>query len=113
MINSTIINPPDDKFVTLGMGLGSMIMYVLNKIFELFKIDVTNFNHSFNSNTRMLNIISIILSILTFLFVIIFIFISITNYIKPIKEATYRINRSFYFIRKYSLSVFRQTETRI
>ena len=95
------------------MGLGSMIMYVLNKIFELFKIDVTTFNDNFSKDTRILNIISIILSLLTFLFVFLFIFISIANYIKPIKEATYRINRSLYFIRKFSLSTFRQTETRI
>ena len=76
-VNTTIINSKQSPFVYIGVGLGSCIMYVINKIFELFKIDVTNFNESFLINTTLLNIISIIFSILTFLFVIIFILISI------------------------------------
>ena len=103
-INATIINSKTSPFVLIGVGLGSCIMYVINKIFELFKIDVTTFNESFSNNTKILNEISIIFSILTFLFIIFLIIISITNYIKPIKEATYRINCSFFYIKKFSLN---------
>ena len=79
-------------------------MYVINKIFELFKIDVANFNETFIYEIGLLNIISIVFSALTLLFVLIFILISITNYIQPIKEATYRINCSFFYIKKFSLA---------
>ena len=103
-VNATIINSETSPFVLIGVGLGSCIMYVINKIFELFKIDVTTFNESFSNNTKLLNEISIVFSILTFLFVIFLIIISITNYIKPIKEATYRINCSFFYIKKFSLN---------
>ena len=103
-LNKTIINSENSQFVAIGVGLGSCIMYVINKILELFKIDVTNFNDSYIYNTTLLNIISIALSILTFLFVLIFIIFSISNFIKPIKEATYRINCSFYYIKKFSLT---------
>ena len=112
-VNSTIINAERSQFVLIGVGLGSCIMYVINKIFELFKIDVTNNNESFSSNTSLLNIISIIFSILTFLFVIVFVFISISNYIKPIKEATFRINCSFFYIKKYSLTRFRKSDSSV
>ena len=49
-VNTTIINSKQSPFVFIGVGLGSCIMYVINKIFELFKIDVTNFNESFLIN---------------------------------------------------------------
>ena len=112
-VNKTIINAERSQFVLIGVGLGSCIMYVINKIFELFKIDVETINNSFSANTSLLNLISIIFSILTFLFIIIFIFISISNYLKPIKEATYRINCSLYYIKKYSLTRFRKDSTNI
>jgi hypothetical protein len=103
-LNTTIINSENSQFVVIGVGLGSCIMYVINKIFELFKIDVANFNETFIYQIGLLNIISIVFSVLTSLFVLIFILISITNYIQPIKEATYRINCSFFYIKKFSLA---------
>ena len=110
-VNSTIINGDNSPFVLIGVGLGSCIMYVINKIFEKFKIDVLNFNESFNNNTNLLNIISIAFSILTFLFIIIIVFISISNFIRPIKKAVYRITCSFFYIKKYSIIKFQKMDS--
>ena len=49
-------------------------------------------------------------SILIFLFVKVYVFISIGNYTKPIKDSTYRINCSFYFIKKYNINNNRKKE---
>ena len=102
-VNSTIINAENSQFVLIGVGLGSCIMYVINKIFELFKIDVKNFNKVFSSNSSLLNTLSIIFSMLSFLFITFFVFFSISSYIQPIKEACYRVNCSFYYIKNYKL----------
>ena len=87
-----------------------MFFYVQEKIYECFWTDVANFNKSYENNTSILNIISIIISIINFLFVIIIIFLSISNYIKPIKESSYRINCSFTFIKMYSLMNYMKNE---
>ena len=103
-IISTIINTQSLEFTNIGLSLNNMFFYVKEKIFDCFRTDVTNFNESFDYNISTLNIISIIVSILNFLFVIIIIFLTISNYSKPIKESSYRINCSFTFIRNYSLT---------
>ena len=101
LVNLKIINAENSKFVLIGVGLGSCIMYVINKIFELFKIDVDSFNISFINNSSLLNILSIIFSFLTFIFITFIVFFSISSYIQPIKEACYRVNCSFYYIKNY------------
>ena len=100
-IISTIINTQSLEFTNIGLSLNNMFFYVKEKIFDCFWTDVTNFNESFDYNISALNIISIIVSILNFLFVIIIIFLTISNYSKPIKESSYRINCSFTFIINY------------
>ena len=104
LINSTIINSPTSEFILIGLSLSNMIYYVQEKIFDSFKIDVVNFNKSYENNTNILNIISIFFSIFNFLFVIICIFLTINNYSEPIKESSFRINCSFNFIKIYNLN---------
>ena len=103
-INSSIINTQTSDFILIGLSLSNMIYYVIEKIFDCFQIDVSNFNKSYESNTNILNIISIIFSISDFLFVIIFIFLTISKYSEPIKQSSFRINCSFNFIKMYSLT---------
>ena len=111
IINSTLINNEDSRFSLIGLALSNMFLYVKEKIYINFEIDVDNFNESYNKKMNLLNIISIIISILAFLTVIIVMFISIWKFTEPIKRACYRINCSFYFIKKYSLTNFRKSES--
>ena len=78
--------------------------YVQKKLFDAFIIDQSNFKNKYGSLMTTLNLITVSYSILTFLFVNIIIFFSILNYSEPIKNSTYRINCSFYFIKKYSFN---------
>ena len=102
-IKNNIIFFPNSKFIHIMTSLNFFYVYIEEKIFLAFEKDEANFNKSYFNTTTLLNIISIIFSILTFFFVIIFIFISISEFTRPIKDATYRINCSFYHIQKYSL----------
>ena len=111
MINSTIINTEGSEFNLIGLSLSNMFFYIEEKIFEDFGIDVKNFNSSYDKISRILNIISIIISIFNFLFVIIIIFLTVSNYSKPIKDATYRIKVSYNFIKIYSLNNYMNSET--
>ena len=109
-IYSTIINTQGSEFTLIGLSLSNTFLYVQEKIYDCFWIDVANFNKSYENNTSILNIISIIISIINFLFVLIIIFLSISNYTKPIKESSYRINCSFAFIKMYSLTNYMKKE---
>ena len=102
-IIDNIILFPNSKFVHIMASLNYFYVYIEEKIFLVFEKDEINFNKSYFNTSTLLNIISIIFSILTFFFVIIFIFISISEFTEPIKDATYRITCSFHYIQKYSL----------
>ena len=99
----TIIGLSKDKFVSLMLSLNYFYVYVEQYILFAFEEDERNFNISYINTSTILNIICIIFSIFTFIFVIIFIFISISNFTEPIKDSTYRINCSFYYIKKYNM----------
>jgi len=103
-IKKKLISLPNSQFENIGMAINNVFTYVQNKIYEKFKIDQLNFQNKFNTNMTLFNIISVGFSFLTFLFVNIIIFFSISNFSKPIKNSTYRINCSFYYIKKYSLT---------
>ena len=106
-INMTIINSPSSQFVKIGLSLGNLFYYVKEKIFYDFKHDGNIFRHKFSYFFYLLNSVSIAFSIISFLFINIFIFISLYKFSKPIKESSYRINCSFYNIKKYRLSIFK------
>jgi len=80
-------------------------------IFDKFLIDQNNFKNIFNIGITLLNLISMIISILAFLFVNVVIFLTISNFIEPIKDSIYRVNCSFFYIKKYSLNYFRKNES--
>jgi hypothetical protein len=102
-INITLIHNPHFKFIYIGNSINNMFIYVKEKIFQYFKNDIENFNKLNYNKVISFNIISIIFSIFLFLFVVIYIFISISKFSEPIKKSSYRINYSFYYIKKYSL----------
>jgi len=107
-INSTIINSYSSHFIHIGLSLNNMFYLVKEKIYESFKIDEMNFRKNYSDKLTKTNIIYIVLSVLISLFVNIYIFISLYKFTKPIKDSTYRINYSFYNIRKYSLKINRK-----
>ena len=88
-------------------------LYVEQKILECFEIDETTFTKSYLNNMTFLNIISIFFSVFIFFFIVIFTFISISNFTEPIKDSTFRINNSFYFIKKFSLKNYRKIDSNL
>ena len=108
-INSTLINSKNSNFGKIGLALCHVFFYVQETIFDCFDLDVTNLEKSYNNKMSLFNIITIIFSIFIFLFVIIFMFITIWKYTSSIKDSTYRINCSFYYIKKYSLTTYRHS----
>ena len=103
-INRTIINSPSSQFVNIGLSLGNLFFFVKEKIFDDFKNDAIEFRKKFSYYFYFLNSVSIAFSIISFLFINIFIFISLYRFSKPIKESSYRINCSFFNIKKYRFS---------
>ena len=109
-INSTLINTKDFYFIKIGLALCHVFFYVQEKIFDCFDEDAILLKESYNNRMSLLNIITIVFSIFIFLFVIIFMLISISKYTSSIKDSTYRINCSFYYIKKYSLTGYKQSD---
>lgn len=103
-IKSRITRTVNSPFEYISVSISNMFIYVQNKIFSTFLIDQFNFKDKYSRIMTLFNLITVAFSILTFLFVNIIIFFSISNFIEPIKNSTYRINCSFYFIKKYSLA---------
>ena len=107
IINSTVINSGSSTFMNIGLSLNNLFNFIKEKIFESFIIDEMNFKNKKSKTITLLNLIPIISSIISFLFINIFIFISLYRFSKPIKESAYRINCSFYNIKKYKLSNYK------
>ena len=109
LIKSKIINSSGNSFNHISLGICNLVLYIKSKIFQTFEYDQIVFRDSYNKYLLFLNIISIIFCIFTILFINIFIFFTISRFSRPIKESTYRLNCSFYYIKKYSLSNFRKS----
>ena len=103
-INSTLIYSINSQFNNIAISLKYLYIYIQQRIFLSFEADQFRFNRIYLNVINLLNLSSIIYSIFLFLFVIIYIFISISQFTNPIKDSTYRINCSFYYIKKYTLS---------
>ena len=99
-INSTLIYL---KFDVIDLNLNNMFFYVQERLYEAIDNDKIRFIGENYQIAIILNIISIIFAIISFL-ILVFIFISTNNYIKPIQNSIYRINLSIYNIKEYSLS---------
>jgi len=102
-IKSSIIFSKDSQFINIGISLTYFFLYVEWQIFTSFEKDETSLNYSYIRMMNYLNLFSIVISILLFLFIVFFIFIYISRFSEPIKDAAYRINCSFFYIKKYSL----------
>ena len=94
----------------INHGINIIFIEAQRLIFEKFTLDQKSFKDSFNRNITVLNLVSITISILAFLFVNIVIFLTISNYTEPIKDSIYRINCSFYYIKKYNFNYFRHCD---
>ena len=92
-----------NTFQSIMKCLNYFFIYVIRKIFNSFTADEKDFKKHYIKYISFLNIVSIIYSILLFFFVVVYIFVSLSKYIKPVKESAFRINCSLYFIKQYSL----------
>ena len=110
-IEYRLINTYRLQFGSISQGLNLIYLYIQERILENFKIDSVNFKNSFINIITLLNLISVFISCFAFVFVNIIIFLTISNYIEPIKDSIYRINCSFYYIKKYSLNSLRNYES--
>ena len=111
--NKTDINEIKEKLILreysqfeyISASINNIFSYTLDKIFRTFRDDQLNARNTYSNNMTLLNIVSVMFSILTFLFVNIIIFFSLSIFSKPIKNSTYRINCSFHYIKKYTLNL--------
>ena len=109
-IKSSLFFQENSKFINIGLSLNSFFGFVIENIFFNFEKDEINLNNSYINMMNSLNFLSIIISIFIFLFIVFFIFIYISKFSEPIKDATYRINCSFFHIKIYSLNVYRKLD---
>ena len=72
-------------------------------IWYLLFAEAISFGSRYKKAVLLLNIISLVISVLILLFVNIFIFITLSNYTEPIKDSVYRINHSFFYITNYNI----------
>jgi hypothetical protein len=103
LIKSEIINSPHFKFTLIENSIVNMFNQIRNKIFTTFSNDELNFNQSFYKKMILFNALLIIYVIIIFFFINFYVFISISKYIEPIKDSTYRINCSFFYIKRFSI----------
>ena len=112
-IISTITADEFYEFRRIRKSFSNVFYYVKQKMYNDFEEDQNNFRNRYRRSVSLLNIISVVFSILMLLFVNIFIFFSISNFTKPIKDSTYRINHSLYYIKTYSLTNMRKIGTTV
>jgi hypothetical protein len=108
VIQERIITP---HFIESGLFIEYVYYYIKDSIYEGFKNDEEKFKNTFKNNMRYLNLITLIFAIFSFIYVVLFVFITITNFGEPIKKSAYRISCSFYFIKKYNIFNYRISTT--
>ena len=109
-IKSILIDSKGSEFSKISLSLSEVFKNVQEKIYECFEIDITNMGESYNKLMTLLNIITIIFSFLIFLFVSLVMFYTIWKYSESIKDSTYRINCSFFYIKNYKLDIFHKSK---
>ena len=107
-IQNLIIN---NKLFLTGLFLEYAYYYIKKEIFTAFKDDEQQFKDHYINYMGYLNVITIIFSIFSLLFINVFMFVTISMYGDPIKKSTYRISCSFYYIKKYNIFNYRNTNT--
>jgi hypothetical protein len=106
-IQYRLINSFYTQWGNINQGINIIFYNVQRIIFNKFLLDQKSFKDSFTSSITFLNFVSITISILAFLFVNVVFFLTISNFTEPIKDSIYRINCSFYYIKKYNFNYFR------
>ena len=104
-IKSILIDSKESEFSKISLSLSEVFKNVQERLYECFDIDITNMGESYNKIMTLINIITIIFSFLIFLFISIVMFYTIRKYTESIKESTYRINCSFYYIKNYKINI--------
>ena len=99
------------QFGFISQSINLIFENIQQCIFEKFLIDQNNFKNTFKNGITILNLSSMTISILAFIFVNVVIFLTISNFIEPIKDSIYRINCSFYYIKIYNLNYFLNSES--
>ena len=101
-IKLSVINSEKSQFNDIGISLSNIFLIVKEKTFEYFFVDVDNFRNYYIKKIFNLNIYSFVISfaILAFTF---YILTTISGYTRIIKEASCRINSSFFYIKNYIL----------
>ena len=100
-IISTISGPNFFEFRRIRKSFTNVFYFIQRIIYKSFEADQLEFRKNYRKIINFLNIISVLFSIITFLFVFIVIFFTVYNFGRTIKDSTYRINQSFYYIKKY------------
>ena len=108
-IKPILMDSKDSQFSKISLSLSEVFKNVQEKIYECFEIDITNMGESYNKIMTLLNIVTIIFSFIIFLFVSFVMFYTIWKYSESIKDSTYRINCSFFYIKNYKLDIFRKS----
>ena len=111
IINETLIYTQNSKFVDISLALQYMFVSVENKIIKGFDADEISFRKRIVNSVLYLNIVFIIYNIFSFIYVVLFVFPTISNFISPIKDSTYRICCSFYYIKKYNLNYYKKLDS--
>jgi len=71
-IKSSLFFQENSKFNNIGLGLNLFFGFVINNIFTYFEKDEINLNNSYVSKMNFLNLFSIIMSTLIFLYIVFF-----------------------------------------
>ena len=106
-----ITDPRFFEFRRVRKAFSNIYFYVQQKIYSSFENDQLNFRNNYRSVISMLNLFSVAFFILIFLFVFVVIFFTVNNFSGPIKDSTYRINQSFYYIKKYDRNCSRKRDS--
>ena len=109
-IQMRLIRSYYSQWAYINHGINLIFTQVQKLNFDKFTLDQKSFKDSFNRSITLLNMVSITISILAFIFVNIVIFLTISNFTEPIKDSIYRINCSFYYIKKYNFNYFRNSD---
>ena len=110
-IKSSLIYSQNSNFISIGKSLNYLYINLIDHIFISFEKEGISLLLSYIGNINNLNTISIVFTLGIFLFLIIFIIISISKFTEPIKESSYRINCSFYYIKKYCISSYEKRDS--
>ena len=90
------------EFKRLRKSFSYAFYNIQEAIYSSFENDEIKFRDRYLKEINILNYICILFSIIICLFTFFSIFISIRNFVNPIKKSVFKINQSFYYIKTYS-----------